>query len=287
MKERLILKTLDKIFKYFLAIIGGAIVGIGEAWVLIPLKLTTGGFNGIAMMVYYIFNIPTAITSLCLNIPLFIIATKVLGIKYSFKSLLGMLSLSLMLSVATNWQPLTTDMFLASIFGSTIIGIGIAIAIRGGSTTGGTDLMAKLIQSKYKYLNLGELIFIIDGIIIAIAAFTFESIEIALYSAIAVFVMTKIIDFIIDGGKYAKAIMIISNKTDEISDYIMNDVKRGVTLLDGKGAYSGDERTIIFCIANKREIPMIKDKIKEIDINSFVIVTTVSEAIGLGFGKEL
>ncbi len=280
------LKKLENIFKCMLAIIGGSLVGIGEAWILIPLKLTTGGFNGIAMMIYYIFNVPTAITTLVLNIPLFLVTIKILGFKYSFRTLLGMLSLSLMLSVATNWTPLTTDMLLAAVFGSTIIGIGIAIAIKGESTTGGTELLAKLIQTKYRHLNLGDLIFVIDGIIIAVAAFTFDSIEIALYSAISVFVMTKIIDFIIDGGKYAKAIFIISNKTKEISDYIMNDIKRGVTLIDGKGAYSGNERTILFCIANKREIPLIKDKIKEIDINSFVIVTTVSEAIGLGFEKE-
>lgn len=197
-----------------------------------------------------------------------------------------MLSLSLMLSIANSWEPLTNDMFLASIFGSIIIGIGIAIAIKGESTTGGTDLMAKLIKEKNKHLNLGEIIFIIDGIIILIAAFTFESIEIALYSGIAVFVMTKVIDFILDGGKYAKAVFIISNKTEDITNYILNNIKRGVTLIDAKGAYSGSDKTIMLCVANKREVPSIKDKIKGIDPKAFFIVTTVSEAIGEGFAKE-
>lgn len=281
------MKKIDELVKCFLAIIGGALVGIGEAWVLIPLKLTTGGFNGIGMLIYYIFGVPVFIVSLLLNIPLFLISIKMLGTRYSFRTLLSMLTLSLMLNVGANWVPLTNDLLLAAVFGSTIIGIGIAIAIKGESTTGGTDLIAKIIQSKFKHLNLGEVIFAIDGLIIAIAAFTFESIEIALYSSIAVFVMTKIVDFVLVGGKYAKAIFIISDKYEEISDYIMSDIKRGVTILEGKGAYSGNERKVIFCIANKREIPMIKEKINIVDKDAFVIITTVTEAIGSGFQKDL
>lgn len=281
------MKKIDELVKCFLAIIGGALVGIGEAWVLIPLKLTTGGFNGIGMLIYYIFGVPVFVVSLLLNIPLFLISIKMLGTRYSFRTLLSMLTLSLMLNVGANWVPLTNDLLLAAVFGSTIIGIGIAIAIKGESTTGGTDLIAKIIQSKYKHLNLGEVIFAIDCLIIAIAAFTFESIEIALYSSIAVFVMTKIIDFVLVGGKYAKAIFIISDKYEEISDYIMSDIKRGVTILEGKGAYSGNERKVIFCIANKREIPMIKEKINIVDKKAFVIITTVTEAIGSGFQKDL
>ena len=202
---------LEDFVKFLFAIIGGALVGIGESWVLIPLKLTTGGFNGIGMLAYYIFGIPVFVVSLVLNIPLFLVSMKMLGVKYSFRTLLSMLSLSLMLNVGASWTPLTSDMLLASIFGSVIIGVGIAIAIKGESTTGGTDLLAKLIQSKNKHLNLGEIILIIDGLIIAFAAFTFESIEIALYSGIAVFVMTKVIDLILDGAKYSKAIFVISD----------------------------------------------------------------------------
>ena len=280
------LKKIDEFAKYLLAIIGGALVGIGEAWIMIPLKLTTGGFNGIGMLMYYIFNVPVFAVSLLLNIPLFLVSLKMLGVKYSVRTLLSMLSLSLMLKVGANLPALTSDFLLASIFGAAIIGIGIAIAIKGESTTGGTDLLAKIIQSKFKHLNLGEVILIIDGAIIAIAAVTFDSIEIALYSSIAVFVMSKIIDFILVGGKYAKAIFVISDKYDEISKYIMNEVKRGVTILDGKGAYSGNDKKVLLCIANKREIPKIKDGISEIDNNAFVIVTTVAEAIGSGFQKE-
>lgn len=280
------MNKLENFIKCMLAIAGGILVGMGEVWLLIPLKLTTGGFNGIGMLLYYLLNIPVSVVSICLNLPLFLVAFKMLGKSYSLRTLLSMLSLSLTLQIGTNWTPLTNDMFLASVFGGLVVGIGIAVAIKGESTTGGTDLLAKIIQSKNRHLNLGELILIIDGLIIAIAAFTFESIEIALYSGIAVFVMSKVMDFILDGGKYAKAVLVISEKTEKISEYIMQDIKRGVTYINGKGAYSGENRNILFCVANKREIPKIKDRIMELDDKAFVIVTTVSEAIGQGFEKN-
>ena len=280
------LKKLEGLLNVLLAIIGGALVGIGEAWILIPLKLTTGGFNGISMLVYYIFGIPVSVVSLALNIPLFIVSTKILGIKYSLKSLISMLSLSLMLSVATLWTPLTNDMILASIFGGTLVGLGLAITLKAESSTGGTDLLAKLIQTKFRHMNMGEIIFILDGLIIAFAAFTFDSIEIALYSGIAVFVMTKIMDLVLEGGKYAKAVYIISQKNDEIAEFIMNNVQRGVTFLKGTGGYTKIDENIILCLVNKREIPKVKDAVREIDDKAFMIVSTVSEAIGQGFQEK-
>lgn len=209
-----------------------------------------------------------------------------LGVKYSFKTLASMVSLSFMLEVAQRWQPLTNDMILASIFGGVLVGIGLALALRGESTTGGTDLIAKLIQSKKQYLNMGDILLLIDGLIILASSFTFESIEVALYSGIAVFVMTKIIDLILDGGNYAKAMFIISDKSEEISRYITNEIGLGATILDGKGAYSHKDKNVLLCVANKREIPKLKDKIKEIDDRCFIIITTVTEAIGEGWNEK-
>ena len=279
-------KKMKEILKYILAIVGGILVGIGEAWILIPLKLTTGGFNGIAMLMYYLFSIPVGLGSIILNLPLFIISLKILGISYSIRTFIAMLVTSLTLEISNKWIPLTDDMLLASIFGSIMIGIGIAICLKGNSTTGGTDLLAKLIQSKKKHLQLGNIILVIDVLIIVITSFTFESIEIALYSGIAVFVMTKIIDFILDGGKYEKALFIITNKADDISEYILKEVKRGVTKIDAIGEYSKEGKEILLCVANKREVPRIKEEIKLIDNKSFTIITTVTEAIGEGFNRE-
>jgi len=280
------MEKMKESLKYLWAIIGGALVGIGESWILIPLKITTGGFNGIGMLVYYLFKVPIGLVSVLLNLPLFFISLKILGRKYSVRTLISMLVMSLTLEIAEEWTPLTTDMLLASVFGGITIGIGIALCLRGESTTGGTDLVAKLIQTKNKYMEIGNIILIIDALIIAIASFTFENIEIALYSGISVFVMTKVIDFILDGGKYRKAIFVITDKSDEISKYIMNEVKRGVTKINAIGEYSGKNKEILLCVANQREIPKIKEEIKRIDEESFTIITTVTEAIGKGFSAE-
>lgn len=273
----------NKVLKYVLAILGGAIVGLGTGWILLPLKLSTGGFSGIATLVHYLFNVPAGIVTLVLNIPLFLVAIKMLGIQYSFRTFASMLSLSLALTITERWNPLTSDLILASIFGGAIVGVGLVLSLRGEATTGGTDLIAKLIQVKKPYLNLGEILLIIDGLIIAISSFTFESIEVALYSGIAVFVMTKIMDLILEGGGYAKAMFIITDKEEAISEYIINEVQRSATKIEAQGIYSKKDKNILLCVANKREIPKIKNKIKEIDSGCFIIITTVTEAIGTGF----
>lgn len=278
--------NLKEILNYALAIIGGCLVGIGEAWALIPLKLTTGGFNGIGMLLYYLWQIPVGLVSILLNLPLFFVSTKMLGVKYSIRTLVAMLFTSLALEFATNFTPLTGDLLLAAIFGSAIVGLGIAICLKGESTTGGTDLVAKLIQTKNKHLQMGNILLTIDAVVILIASVTFDSIEIALYSGIAVFVMTKVIDFILDGGKYEKAMFVITSKPEDVSKYIINDADRGLTKINAIGGYTGEHKEILLCVSNKRDIPKIKEDIKKIDEKCFIIVTTVTEAIGNGFSEE-
>lgn len=269
--------------KYVLAILGGIIVGVGVGLLLLPLKLSTGGLSGISTLLYYLLNVNAGITTLILNIPLFIIAIKMFGINYSIRTLCSMGALSVTLMLLENISPLTNDLLLASLFGGGITGVGLAFAVIGEATTGGTDLIAKIIQTKKQHLNMGEILLLIDGFIILISAITFDSIEVALYSAIAVFTMSKIMDLIIDGRAYSKALYIITNKADEISDYIITEVGRSATKLTGIGAYSGEEKEILLCVASKNEIPKIKNKVIEIDKDCFMIVTNVAEAIGEGF----
>lgn len=275
-----------EIKKYILAILGGVIVGVGVGLILLPLKLSTGGLSGVSTLLYYLLDVNAGVTTLILNIPLFIIAIKMFGVNYSVRTLCSMGALSIALMLMENITPLTSDLFLASIFGGGITGIGLAFAVMGESTTGGTDLIAKIIQTKRQHMNMGEILLIIDGLIIAVSAFTFESIEVALYSGIAVLTMTKVMDVMIEGRSYSKALYIITNKADEISDYIITEVGRGATKLRGTGAYSGEEKGVLLCVASKNEIPHIKNKVREIDKKCFMIVTNVAEAIGEGFITE-
>lgn len=180
---------------------------------------------------------------------------------------------------------LTNDFILAALYGGVLAGIGIALTYRAGGSTGGTDLIAKLVHIKKPYMNMGNILLIVDGLVILVLALTFSSIEIALYSVVAVFVMTKVLNLILEGVDYAKAVFIITTKPDEISDLIHEELKRTSTKIEAIGTYTQQEKSILLCVVNNREIPRLKQIVKAIDEKSFTIVTTVTEALGEGFKK--
>lgn len=276
-------KTLKKIIDYTLLAIGSLMVGISVGSILLPLKISTGGFSGIATILYYLFKIPAEIGILLINIPAFIITWKVIGFKYGFKSFIGMIGCSIGISIGEILGSLTPDIILAALYGGVVSGIGMALTYRAGGSTGGTDLVAKLVQYKKPYMNLGNILLLVDGIVIAILAITFKDINIALYSVVSVFVMTKVLNLILEGVDYAKAVFIITTKPEEISNLIHQEVKRTSTKIDAIGTYTNSEKSILLCVVNYKQIPRLKQIVKQIDAKSFTIVTTVTEALGEGF----
>ena len=278
-------KILKMIFDYIVLIIGGILVGLSVGLVLLPVKLTTGGFSGIATLMHYLINIPADISLLLLNIPAFLITGKILGIKYGLRSFIGMTFCSVGIAIGEAMNPLTTDFMLTALYGGVLSGLGIALTYRSGGSTGGTDLIARLVHEKRPHMNMGEILLIVDGIIITILSLTFNDIEIGLYSIVAAFVMTKVIDLILDGADFAKAVFVVTNKEKEITEYIHKTLNRTSTKITGIGTYSNTEKNILMCVVNKKEIPKLKEAIREIDNTAFTIVTTVTEAIGEGFKK--
>lgn len=276
-------KTFKKIIDYILLAIGSLMVGISVGSILLPLKISTGGFSGIATILYYLFKIPANIGIMLINIPAFIITWKVIGFKYGFKSFIGMIGCSIGISIGEILGSLTTDIILAALYGGVVSGIGMALTYRVGGSTGGTDLVAKLVQYKKPYMNLGNILLLVDGIIIAILAITFKDINIALYSVVSVFVMTKVLNLILEGVDYAKAVFIITTKPEEISNLIHQEVKRTSTKIDAIGTYTNSEKSILLCVVNYKQIPRLKQIVKQVDEKSFTIVTTVTEALGEGF----
>lgn len=247
------------------------------------LRFLRVAFHGIATIMYYLFNIPADIGIFLINIPAFLITWKVVGFNYSFKSFIGMVGCSVGISIGGMLGSLTSDFMLAALYGGVVSGIGIALTYRAGGSTGGTDLIAKLVHIKKPYMNLGNILLIVDGIVIITLAIAFGSIEIALYSVVAVFVMTKVLNMILEGVDYAKAVFIITEKPDEISDLIHQEIKRTSTKVNAIGTYTNKERYILLCVVNHKEIPKLKQIVRSIDDKSFTIVTTVTEAIGEGF----
>lgn len=267
-------------------VIGSAIMAVGVSSFLLPNQLSSGGFSGVATITYYLLKIPMGVMIMALNIPLFIFAGYRLGKEFFVKSLIGTTSLSIFIDILDRYPPITTDRFLACIYGGVIIGIGTAIILKVDSSTGGTELIAHIIKTYNPYISMSKYLTMIDIIIIALNVIFFKEIEIGLYSAIAIYLYGQLIDIIFEGVYYTKLLFIISDKNDEISKAIGDKVKRGVTGLYGKGMYSDKDKLVLICAASRRDISKIKDVSKKIDRKCFIVIANAREVLGEGFKEK-
>ena len=267
-------------------VIGSAIIAIGVSSFLLPNQLSSGGFSGVATITYYLLKIPMGAMIMALNIPLFLFAGYRLGKEFFIKSLIGTFSLSLFIDILDRYPPITTDRFLACIYGGIIIGIGTAIILKVDSSTGGTELIANIIKTYNPYISMSRYLTIIDIIIIALNVIFFKHIEIGLYSAIAIYLYGQMIDIIFDGVNYTKLLFVISDKNDQISKVISDKVKRGVTGLYGKGMYSDKDKLVLICAASRGDVSKIKDIANGIDKNCFIVIANAREVLGKGFKEK-
>ena len=251
----------EKIKKIIIEFLGTIVVSS----FLLPNQLSSGGFSGVATITYYLLNIPMGLMIMILNVPLFILAGYKIGREFFIKSLIGTVSLSVFIDIFDRYPAVTTDRFLACIYGGAIIGIGTAIILRVGASTGGSYLA------------------VIDIIIIALNVIFFKHIEIGLYSAIAIYLYGQMIDIIFEGVYYTKLMFIISDRNEEIAKEITTDVKRGVTGLYGKGMFKEKDKLVLICAASRGDISKIKDIAKKIDGKCFIIIANAREVLGKGF----
>lgn len=267
-------------------IIGSAIMAFGISSFLLPNQLSSGGFSGIATITYYLLNIPMGAMIFVLNVPLFLFAGYRIGKEFLIKSLIGTVSLSIFIDILDKYPPVTTDRFLACIYGGVIIGLGTAIILKVTSSTGGTELITNIIKTYNTHISMSKNLMIIDMIIILLNILFFKEIEIGLYSVIAIYLYGKLIDIIFEGVYYTKLLFIISDKNEEISAVIENEIKRGVTGLYGKGMYSNKDKLVLICAASRGDIIKIKNVAKKIDNKCFIIVANAREVLGKGFKEE-
>lgn len=264
-------------------VVGAAIMAFGVSSFLLPNQLSSGGISGIATITYYLLKIPMGTMIIIINIPLFLFAGYKIGKEFFIKSLIGTISLSVFIDILDRFSPVTTDRFLACIYGGVIIGIGTAIILKVGSSTGGTELIANLIKTYNPHISISRYLTMIDVVIILLNVIFFQHIEIGLYSAIAIYLYGKLVDIIFEGIYFTKLLFIISDKNKEISNAIGEEVRRGVTGLYGKGMYSNKEKVILICAASRRDVYKIKDIAKRIDAKSFIVVANAREVLGKGF----
>ena len=273
----------NTIKEYTLFIIGSMIAALGTSLFLLPNQLSSGGFSGIATILYYLFGIQMGTTIMVLNVPVFILAFIRGGKQFVLKTIMATIVFSKAIDIFEKIEPVTDDKILASVYGGIMIGIGLALVFKGKSSTGGTDLIANIIVTYNNEVSVGNVLQILDIIVVVLNILFLGEIEIGLYSAIAIYLINKMLDLIFEGINFSKMIYIISNKHDEIANVIQQEIKRGATGLYGKGMYTNQEKTIVMCVAKRKHIIRIKEISKQIDPNAFVIITDAREVYGLGF----
>lgn len=268
-------------------IIGSFIMACSTVFFLLPNKLSTGGFSGLSTVVYYLLHVPVGTAMIVLNVPLFIIAFLRVGRKFILKSIAGTFFLSLFLNLLQNYPAITNDKFLACIYGGIIMGIGTSIILKVSSSTGGSDLLSYVIRSFNDRFKSGDVIIAFDTFVIILSIFVFKEIEIGLYSAIAIYLMGKVIDIVFEGVDFTKVMFIVSDKCSEIAKSVGSEVKRGSTGIYAKGMHSDEDKMILFCVGSRNEIIRIKKIATTIDKMAFIVIFNARETVGKGFEKRV
>lgn len=276
----------DTIKKQFTALLGTLLVALSLNLFLIPSDIAPGGLSGVAIILHHIANVPVGLSILFLNIPIFLLSLKYFSKGFIFSSLLGMVALSVMTDSLSWLEPLTKDILLSAVYGGALMGLGLGMVFTSGSTTGGTDIAAQILKQHFPSVSVGKFVLIIDAFIVVIAGLTFGKWEVTLYSTVALYLCTYIIDLIVEGIDFAKVAYIISNHPETISDAISKNLVRGTTALHASSHYSGAEKIVLMCVVKKYQITKLKKIIKEIDPEAFVILSDAREVLGNGFKKH-
>lgn len=266
-------------------LLGAAIFAFGLVHFNMQNNLSEGGFTGITLLMYFLWGWDPAITNIILNIPVFFIGWKILGKQTFLYTLVGTFAVSIFLKlfqIRPFHTYLQSDMTLAALFAGVFIGVGLGIIFRYGGTTGGVDIIARIVH-KYFGFSMGKTMFIFDFCIITLSVFTALDLVKGMYTLVAVYIAARVVDFIQEGAYSARGATIISSKPKALADRIMKDMDRGVTVFHATGSFTGDQRDVLYCIVGKNEIIRLKQVIDKEDPHAFVAVTSVHEVIGEGF----
>jgi uncharacterized membrane-anchored protein YitT (DUF2179 family) len=281
-------KFFKEILSYLQIFAGTFLMAIGIVIFIAPMKLAPGGVYGIAIILHHLWEFPIGWSGLALDIPLLIIGTLVLGPRFGLKTVAGIVSLSLFISLLEwlyGYDLLINNpsaYFLLAIFGAVLSGIGLGLIFKTRATSGGTDIIASILK-KHIHLPIGTILILVDSVIVVISLIAFREWEIPLYSLVVIYVTGIVVDKVIEGFKSDKTVYIISEKHEEIRNIILYKLERGGTYIKGEGMYNGTEKKIIYTIINRTELPTLIYYVHEIDPNAFLSIVHASETMGDGF----
>lgn len=262
-------------------LLGTFLMSISVNLFLLPQKLAEGGVTGVAIILDYLINLPTWVTTIVLNIPLVILGVRIRGRQMLFKTLLGIGTFAFFQWATTYLAPLKINVVLAIVYGGLSMGVGLGLVLRSGGTTGGTDILAILGHQKLG-IPVGRMILLIDTCVLLGAGVVFGA-EAAMWSAITLFISSKMVDLVQEGFYAAKGMTIISEHPEEIAQRIMTEVERGCTILNGRGAWTGEEKGVLYVVLQRGELTRVKQIIYKADPRAFVVVADVHEVLGEGF----
>lgn len=268
---------------YLTIVVGTLITALAFNLFILPHEIAPGGVSGIGALVYYVSNrkIPVGVTILVLNIPLFAASLKLLGGRFGIRTLLATVLLSLFIDYV-RVPSLSDNALLASVYGGVLMGFGLGLVFRANATTGGTDLMARIVHRWVHSIGISWVLFAIDSMVVVASGILLGPDQ-ALYALVCLFITSKMIDLVLEGLNQSKAFFIISAQAEVIVKRILSDLDRGATLLKGTGAYTGQEKDVILCVLNRVQSTRLKELVKEEDPLAFVLVADVREAMGEGF----
>lgn len=269
----------------FILLISCILMSLSINMFLNPHNIAPGGLTGVSIIINSLTKIPIWLINISLDIPLFILAFRILNKNDALKTMLGILFLTLSLKITENLSnvTITQDVLLSSIYGAIILGISLGLIFRINGSTGGTDLIGLLANKFFPTLSIPMLMGFADACIVILSGIVSKNIEIALYSAISLYIIVKVSDIVVEGINTSSSFTIISDKYKEIGDAITKELERGATILKGEGFYTQNEKKVLLVVVSKKQVVTLKKLVKDIDKNSFIIITDIYEALGQGF----
>ncbi|MEW6046185.1 MAG: YitT family protein [Bacillota bacterium] len=262
---------------------GSLVTALAVNLFLVPFKLADGGIVGVSIILHYRFDLPVAPLVVALNVPIFLAGWRILGLSFIARTFFGVATLGLFIQATRGIAGVTHDVLLATLYAGAVQGIGLGLVLRAGGSTGGTDTLARII-SRRTQLKVGQVILYFDLLVLAAAGLTFGA-ERALYAAVTLFLTSRVIDFILEGQYSARAVLIISDRHDAIARRILAELERGATLLQARGAYTGAERPVVYCVVTRDQVPRLRAIVHGEDRDAFMVMQEASEVLGEGFTR--
>lgn len=264
-------------------VLGSFIYACGISLFLDPNNLAPGGASGLAIIFNRITGLETGTLYFIINVPIMLLGLWKYGVRFIATTFFSILINSYFTNMLAGVEALTSDPLIATMAGSVLVGVGVAIVFKSRATTGGTDIIVKVLHDKYKHIKTGVIFLLTDIVIVAFSGFVFKDINIIMYALISVFVQGKVLDMVLYGGDEAKLFYIISDKPQAISERILKEIDITATFLQGKGAYTGKEKQVILCVARKQQGPAIEEIVKSEDKDAFMIISSANEIYGEGY----